>query len=104
MLERQERKNFPGLKEMREGHTQWLMDHGWSLDYRWHDQPHASCKCVPGGKWRLQGFGFYLASDWHYRLYQSHRCSKCHMLVQHNQSCNSEGQPEGLITRLVIVP
>jgi hypothetical protein len=104
MMQRQERKNFLGLKEMREAHRQWLNDFGWAQEYAWHDQPHASCSCTPGGKWRLQSFGYYLASDWNHRLYQSHRCSKCGMMVQHNQLCNQEGRPEGLITRLVIIP
>jgi len=104
MLQRQELKAFLGMKEMQEAHAQWLNDFGWSTDYAWHDHPHASCSKLPGGKWKLKSFGYYLASDWHHRLYQSHRCSKCGMMVQHNQMCDSEGKPEGLIMRLVITP
>ena len=99
-----DKKSFPGLKEMRESHAMWLIDHQWSSDYQWDGHAHAACKCVPGGTWKLQGFGYYLASDWHYRLYQSHRCSKCHMLVQHNQLCDENGTPSGLITRMVVTP
>lgn len=104
MFQRIERKDFPGLKEMREGHAQWLMDHGWSLDYRWHDQPHASCKNSFDAKWKLEGYGFYLAADWQYRLYQSHRCPKCKTLVMHSQICDNEGHGSGIIRREVFLP
>jgi len=104
MLQRQELKSFPGLKEMREAHKQWLADYGWSPEYAWHGEPHAACKLTPGGTWRLKSFGYYLASDWQHRLYQSHRCSKCGMMVQHNQLCDKDGKPMGLINRLVVIP
>jgi hypothetical protein len=104
MLQRQELKSFPGLKEMQEAHRQWLADFGWSQEYAWHGHPHAACSRVPGGTWQLKSFGYYLAADWQHRLYQSHRCSKCGMMVQHNQVCDSDGKPQGLITRLVVIP
>lgn len=104
MNQRLQRKDFLDDKEMDQAHVQWLLDFGWPVEYHWNNEPHASCKHVPGGKWKLQSFGYYLASDWKHRLYTSHRCSRCGMLVQHNQLCSDDGKPEGLITRLVIVP
>jgi len=83
MLQRQERKAFPGMKEFHEAHIQWLKDFNWPLEYAWSSHDHAACAHTPGGTWKLQSFGYYLASDWNHRLYQSHRCTRCGMMVQH---------------------
>lgn len=103
-VQRFERKGFLSMKDMQEAYLQWLDDFGWSREYAWDSKPHAACAKTPGGKWILKGFGHYLAADWNHRLYQSYRCSKCGMMVQHNQLCDADGKPQGLITRLVVVP
>ena len=92
------------MKEFREGLDAWLLGHGWSLDYHWDGKPHAACAAAYDAKWRLEGYGFYLAADWHYRLYVSHRCPKCGTMVQHTQICDDEGRGAGIISRNVFLP
>lgn len=104
MYERIERKRFSSKGEYKEAFTQWLIDRSWSLDYRWDGENHAACSRVPGGKWSLQSYGFYQAADGLYRLYASHRCTKCGMMVQHQQRCDENGNGVGLIGRMVIIP
>jgi len=97
-------KEFPLLKERREAVSAWLTQQGWSLDYQWEKQPHSACRDVPGGVWKDMAWGFYLANDWKYRLYISHRCTKCGIMVQHSQVCDNEGKGMGAITREVFIP
>src|SRR6187402_3637211 len=94
-----ERKDFPSMKEFREGLDAWLMGHGWALDYHWDGKPHAACHAAYDAEWKLQSYGFYLASDWHYRLYVSHRCPKCGVMVMHSQICDENGHGTGIISR-----
>lgn len=104
MHKRITRKSFLSMKEMIEGHKQWLLDYGWSLDYMWHKKDHKSCTVFGGGMWMLQGYGFYQGADGLHRLYTSHRCSACGTMVQHNQMCTYDGAPEGDIQRLIVTP
>lgn len=92
------------MKEMREKAADWLREHNWPKEHLWDGERHASCKASNTAKWRVMGFGYYLASDWRYRLYMSHRCPSCGIMVQHTEICDEHGNGEGIITRQVVTP
>ncbi len=97
-------QDFPLLKERKEAHRQWLLDQGWSLDYQWDGHDHASCTRVPGGRWKLAGWGLYQASDWNWRVYSAHRCTGCGMMVQHSQTIDQASGVRMEIQRQIITP
>lgn len=103
-MQRLERKSFPSNKEFVESHSHWLREVGWSDDYHWNREAHASCKHTPSGMWMLKGFGCYETAPGEWRLYTSHRCSKCGIIVMHSQPVTAALKPLAPVGRSIYLP
>lgn len=98
------RKDFPGIKEMREAARQQIKDWGWPDKYYRDEMPHKACSHVPQGSWKIQGFGMYQNADWQWTRYVAYRCPKCGWMIQVNQFIDQNSEETGSIHVLEVQP
>jgi hypothetical protein len=98
------KKMLPLKAERKETVAAWLRDVGLPGELNWDGEKHASCPCLTPGNWVFMSFGDYQGADWQHRLYISHRCSRCGIMVQHNQVLPVEGAARPALQRLVVLP